>query len=1771
MIKKILAIINFMLIIISFKAFAETGNDTTTSLIIDWLKHKQHSYWGTWCEKYVVVPDRNVNNSKVFYDSDNETDNESVNSQLATLSIANSLLKSKMSLVGQLQTQNDEILNKSLSWIETQEFKNTEYISRQIEILASNGRNCDLLLEKLLSRRNIDGGWGEDNGYQSNTIDTIWALKALFKAGYRNDNLIKNALSNLLYCSYIDTKNIRESISSSKGTFNVKNSNYGEYSVSGKVAKSLSFDGNQFINCGNVGNVTSNISISTWLYLDDDSTTMPVNRNIVSKYCNSSYRWRVEQNGNFMFFISGYDPVTGANKLKDYYPTPPYNLPRKQWVHAVVTVNFNTTPRQLKYYVNGSQIGQPISVDQTDIAPTTSAPLLIGAYNTEGTEPWKGMIDDLKIYNYCLTQDEVSYIYNSGNSFSGEQPVVYYPMDDNSDNPDVLNNVGRINATYDNEGQASLNTSDYSTQGKILRALRFNGEGNTKQFINCGNVGNITSNISISTWLYLDDDSTTMSVNRNIVSKYCNSSYRWRVEQNGNLMFFICGYDPATGANDLKGYYPTPSYNLPRKQWVHAVVTVNFNTTPRQLKYYINGSQIGQPISVDLTDIAPTTNSPLLIGAYNTIGVEPWKGMIDDFKIYNYCLTQDEVSYIYNSGNSFSGEQPVVYYPMDDNIVFRWSSFHPYSPYYINSVNSISPREDSSIVYAYIYGFLEEHKSYLSNFFPMSYPLNTPSPYSSNKILSIDVIINNIRSTLLNKLAENNLETPVRNLQETAIIASALKKFSTANNTTLEYSINKLKRLIVVSESPDKGSFSGDPYLTGLILDCIAQSQEPQITINTLTVANNIAVAEISTISWKTAKFYIKPTNNDKYIIYDNQTNKTGSSVVTSCKIPYILKDGDKIAICINSVIWKEVNFIKTGIADIAIYNKDIEIYDNDGITPVPNNIILKSSQDQYFKIKQKIHNLSDINIKNIKVYLNNVLDCDGIVLIPYEKANYIYRFKVPSGTTGNANISTRVEADGDPDNDNNISQSSLYILDPENDGINQSLEPPANLNFYILKDNYIMLYWDTPIDPNVIGYQTTIYEGGNNNFLPATLQTSIKYKLTTVPKTFHVYSIDKLSKRSSNFASLTINSDILKNKYNKSPHVSISEPFSNKLICTVKETANDSYESFAVFGTVKDDLFDEYKVELINSSNTAFYPESYDNDTPICNGLLATYSLDNANISTGSYTLRVTAYNLAGNTPTTVSIPVKISKWQKKLVTKGNRCSSPSWNTDASALIFSARRNSADAVSDDYLVKRLWKWFRADNTFSIFTNNFTNDIEPVWINTNDVLYASYRTGSRNIVMNSNNIQNVFNVVFDIDEHYLTNNPNVSLVDSVGKQIYYQKSFYNPDCIIIDNKKYVIASDELGELVLVATDNNNNSIYGNITLNLTEADGKNFILADKPRFGPIDTVTNTCKIFFEGYNFEISENYTKDDFYINSDIFCLNISLATINNLLTTYVLGNNIIEQNSAGLDGRYWDAHGPYIAQYDGVAKNIYFYFQSGYNTIRCAIYSNTVINGQDRPDNKLGETFVADVKTGCWVKCPLRSIVPLKSGMKYWLVKYIDTGYLFYPRYKSGGTANLFQISIPSGVSHEFPAIISTYSGGLYSREYSIYLDYEKYPLESCYVSNSLKQITDTPNECEFSPIWLDGTLVSSLGINLSFASDKDINGDNIHEWNIYLATLNPETFKLSSISPITNTLIETNDKYIEHLNFKNNRIAYDELSPVDDDNDTRENRIWYLDMN
>lgn len=185
---------------------------------------------------------------------------------------------------------------------------------------------------------------------------------------------------------------------------------YGATWIDGKVGKALSFDGsNDYVRVENSPSLqlSESITVTSWVKIEGSTGDHQI-------ICTEWYGPSGEYAKNILSFILEFlpDGKTPQFKLNNIYGTENWAISSKtitfgEWTYVAGTFDGST----IRIYVNGlltgsAKLSGPINVGKQ--------PLIIGAHTRSDDRNWlKGTIDEVKVYNYARTAEEIKGEYQS--------------------------------------------------------------------------------------------------------------------------------------------------------------------------------------------------------------------------------------------------------------------------------------------------------------------------------------------------------------------------------------------------------------------------------------------------------------------------------------------------------------------------------------------------------------------------------------------------------------------------------------------------------------------------------------------------------------------------------------------------------------------------------------------------------------------------------------------------------------------------------------------------------------------------------------------------------------------------------------------------------------------------------------------------------------------------------------------------------------------------------------------------------------------------------------------------------------------------------------------------------------------------------------------------------------------------------------------------------------------------------------------------------------
>jgi hypothetical protein len=268
-------------------------------------------------------------------------------------------------------------------------------------------------------------------------------------------------------------------------------------------------------------------------------------------------------------------------------------------------------------YVDG--VLQTVANSST-INVTNSSNLVMGADSTT-TRYFGGVLDDVRIYNKALSEDEIEELYG--------HTVSHWTLDDNQSDTVVVDNFSR------NSGTSQRNTSILHTAGQIDGALSFNGTTDKVTVSDSGTLDFGTSDFTVSLWVKMNGFVKKGSAWNSILSKglisSSDSAFYGFYTNNSNKVYFAVGNDDNYGRSN----------SVLNDGSFHHIVGVKENGA---VYLYVDG--VLQ--TVTSSSAVNITNSSNLVMGADSAATRYFGGVMDDVRIYNKALSEDAIDELYN-------------------------------------------------------------------------------------------------------------------------------------------------------------------------------------------------------------------------------------------------------------------------------------------------------------------------------------------------------------------------------------------------------------------------------------------------------------------------------------------------------------------------------------------------------------------------------------------------------------------------------------------------------------------------------------------------------------------------------------------------------------------------------------------------------------------------------------------------------------------------------------------------------------------------------------------------------------------------------------------------------------------------------------------------------------------------------------------------------------------------------------------------------------------
>ena len=413
----------------------------------------------------------------------------------------------------------------------------------------------------------------------------------------------------------------------------------------GVAGSAFDFDGDDFIKALDSETLRSgSITLSSWVYSENNNRDVVV----ISKITDvspadlgdpnqpASHSYRIRLNGEVPFWeINTNDPWSQLSGSE---------ISRGQW--DLLTVTWDGQAQ--KIYRNGQLDSVNENAADGNIRHLPGADLMIGRGWHPSSDFFDGQIDDVRIYNRALSEEEVRSLYalESKESDLNKGLVAYYPFNGNANDESGNGNDGTVNGatlTLDRNGEVG---SAYNFDGNDFVAI----PDSTSLEYDAG------GSMSISAWVKVSDI-TSLGV---IYSNYrCVDGDLDLSATFPERTLRFTTRDSVGADNETKRLNWAVAENS-FDRWLHLTAVRDYES--ESISFYIDGTVIVTESDARTGGFSiPRSPGQHWIGAKgrcdNRFAPQfHFNGDIDDVRIYNRALNEQEVRALYaleSKGNQF--------------------------------------------------------------------------------------------------------------------------------------------------------------------------------------------------------------------------------------------------------------------------------------------------------------------------------------------------------------------------------------------------------------------------------------------------------------------------------------------------------------------------------------------------------------------------------------------------------------------------------------------------------------------------------------------------------------------------------------------------------------------------------------------------------------------------------------------------------------------------------------------------------------------------------------------------------------------------------------------------------------------------------------------------------------------------------------------------------------------------------------------------------------
>lgn len=411
--------------------------------------------------------------------------------------------------------------------------------------------------------------------------------------------------------------------------------------VSGKYGRALNFDKtDDLISCGSASvlDTLPSMTVGAWIYPQTNTDWIMIANK--SDNGNPDTGWIFESNTTSRT-LELWASTTGTQlkrvSANDVYP---FNT----WSYVSFTWDGSLTATNVHIYVNGIEVpSYTTSQNGTGSRDSDNAqPFVIGNDNFDFVNDMDGYIDDMRVYNYIRSVEQMVQDMNAGHPLVGTpvgSPIAHWKFDEGYSTT--------VNDQTANNNDLTMSTARWTNHGKFDRAWDGRGDTWLARTDDSDFDFAASTDYSLSVWVKSDSPNnpgtSEVLINKHVAGTNAQG-YRLSFNTSGQL---VCDIDddttsfPEDTVNSTNDYYDAV--------WHHVICIRDISQG--NLYLYVDG-KLADTETLDATGTMANGDNLSLGDEDESNDGDEFFGDIDEVKMYAAALDAEQVKIEYNQGKS---------------------------------------------------------------------------------------------------------------------------------------------------------------------------------------------------------------------------------------------------------------------------------------------------------------------------------------------------------------------------------------------------------------------------------------------------------------------------------------------------------------------------------------------------------------------------------------------------------------------------------------------------------------------------------------------------------------------------------------------------------------------------------------------------------------------------------------------------------------------------------------------------------------------------------------------------------------------------------------------------------------------------------------------------------------------------------------------------------------------------------------------------------------